>query len=255
MSLRIFLHSFRQVFGNLPGALKVSGVLMLVQFVVLLTLGRSMPTDEAGMRQLMMEGRMPWGRMLFVGLVSTILWLWIVVGWHRYILRNEQPRLVPAFRLDRMLGYFGKSFLIGLILLPLALLLGFVGGGIASGMAHDGGNVIPALAVMGLVVYIPLAVVGMRLGTMLPGAALEPGVPVFSGWDATRGATLTILGVVALSVGFALVLEFVGMRIFGDPVSVPALIYELVKQWVIALVGASILTTLYGHYIEKRPLV
>lgn len=255
MSLRIFLHSLRQVFGNLSGALQVSGILMLVQFAVLLTIGRGMPTDEAEMRQLMLQGEMPWGRIVLGALVSTVLWLWIVVGWHRYILLNEQPRLVPTFRLDRMLGYFGKSLLIGLILLPLALILGFIGGGLASGMVQGGGNVIPALVVMGLFVYIPLSVVGMRLGTMLPGAALEPGVPVFSGWEATRSATLTILGVVVLSVGFALVLEFVGMRIFGDPRSVPALIYELVRQWIIAMVGASILTTLYGHYVEKRPLV
>ena len=83
MSLRIFLHSLRQVFGNLSGALKVSGILMLVQFAVLLTIGRAMPTDEATMRQLMMQGEMPWGRIVLGALVSTVLWLWIVVGWHR----------------------------------------------------------------------------------------------------------------------------------------------------------------------------
>ena len=255
MSLRIFLHSLRQVFGNLGGALQVSGVLMLVLFAVSLTIGRPMLTDEEGLRQMMMQGNMPWGRVLLAGLISTFLWLWIVVGWHRYILLNERPQLVPALRFDRMLGYFGKSLLIGLILLPLALVLGFVGGGIASGMIQGGGRVIPALLVMGLLVYIPLATVGMRLGTMLPGAALEAGVPVFSGWEATRGATLTILGVVALSVLGTSLLDFVGSKIFPNPFSVPALIFQLVKQWVVAMVGASILTTLYGHYIEKRPLV
>jgi hypothetical protein len=100
--------------------------------------------------------------------------------------------------------------------------LGFVGGGIASGMVQGGGNFIPALVVMGLVVYVPLAVVGMRLGTMLPGAALEPGVPVFSGWEATRGATLTILGVVVLLVFFTALLDFIGPRLFQNPMSVPA---------------------------------
>jgi hypothetical protein len=255
MSLRIFLHSLRQVFGNLSGALQVSGVLILIQFAVLLTIGRPMAADEDTMRQMMMQGQMHWGRFALAGLVSMFLWLWIVVGWHRYILLNERPRLVPAFRLDRMLGYFGKSLLIGLILLPLALILGFVGGGIASGLVHGGGRVVHALLVMGLVVYIPLATIGIRLGAMLPGAALEPGVPVFSGWEATRGATLTILGVVVLSILFTGLLDFIGTRLFQTPMSVPALVYELVKQWVVALVGASILTTLYGHYIEKRPLV
>lgn len=255
MSLRIFLHSLRQVFGNLGGALKVSGVLMLVQFAVLLIVGRSMPADDAGMRQLMMHGQMPWGRMLLVSLVSSFLWLWIVVGWHRFILLNERPRLVPSLRFDRMLSYFGKSLLIGLMLLPPGLILGFVGGGIAAGMFRSGANVIPTVIVMGLVVYIPLATVGMRLGTMLPGAALEPGVPVFRGWEATRGATVTILGVVVLSGIFAVALDLVGSRIFDNPASLPAMILELVKQWIVAMIGASILTTLYGHFIEGRPLV
>ncbi len=90
---------------------------------------------------------------------------------------------------------------------------------------------------------------------MLPGAALEPGVPVFSGWEATRGATVTILGVVALSVLFAVILEFIGAQLFTNPTSIPALVYDLVKQWIVAMVGVSILTTLYGHYVEQRPLV
>jgi len=229
---------------------------MLVQFGVLLAFGQSMMMDEDTMRQMMMQGQMPWGRFVLVALVSTLLWLWIVVGWHRYILLNEQPKLVPTFRADRMLGYFGKSILIGLILLPLGFVLGFVGGGVASGLVHgSGGNLFPALIVMALLVYVPLATVGTRLATMLPGAALEPGVPVFSGWEATRGATVTILGVVALSAIFTVILDFIGARLFSSPGSVPALIYELVMQWVVAMVGASILTTLYGHYVEKRPLV
>lgn len=255
MSLRIFLHSLRQVFGNLGGALQLSGVLMLVQFGVLLTFGQSLMMDEDTMRQMIVQGQMPWGRFVLAALVSTVLWLWLVVGWHRYILLNEQPKLVPAFRAERMLGYFGKSILIGLILIPLALILGFVGGGIASGVVHGGGSVLPALILMALLVYIPLATVGTRLASMLPGAALEPGVPVFSGWEATRGATVTILGVVALSAAFTIILEFVGARLFSSPTSVPALVYELIKQWIVAMVGASILTTLYGHYVEKRPLV
>lgn len=255
MSLRIFLHSLRQVFGNLGGALQVSGVLILAQFAVMLTFGRSMMMDEDTMRQMMMQGQMPWGRFALAVLASTVIWLWLVVGWHRYILLNEKPNLVPAFRADRMLGYFGKSILIGLILIPLGFVLGFVGGGIASGMVQGGGNLFVALLVMGLLVYVPLATIGTRLAAMLPGVALEPGVPVFSGWEATRGATVTILGIVVLSVVFAAILDFIGAQLFADPMSIPSLVYELVKQWVVAMVGASILTTLYGHYVEKRPLV
>jgi hypothetical protein len=31
--------------------------------------------------------------------------------------------------------------------------------------------------------------------------------------------------------------------------------WTLVFNWLAVLVGLSVLTTLYGHYIEKRPLV
>jgi hypothetical protein len=81
MSLRIFLHSLRQVFGNLGGALQVSGILMIAQFAVILTIGPPVATDEAGLRQMMMQGQS--GRIVLFGLVSTFLWLRIVVGWHR----------------------------------------------------------------------------------------------------------------------------------------------------------------------------
>lgn len=154
-----------------------------------------------------------------------------------------------------MLGYFGKSFLIGLILIIPALILGFVGGGLMTVMLKSGTGMVAAFLLMGLIVYVPLATIGMRLCAMLPGAALEPGVPVFSGWEATRGATLTIVGVVVLSVICSLALDLLGTRLFADSVGMPSMVYTLVVQWIVTMVGVSILTTLYGYYVEKRPLV
>lgn len=172
---------------------------MLVQFAISEIFYRSMPLNAADVREMITQGKFAWGQFALFSLMSAFLWLWIVVGWHRYILLNERPRLVPAFRFGRMLGYFGKSLLIALILAPLGLILGFIAGGIVSATALGSSNLIVILIVMGLVVYLPVSTVGMRLVSMLPGAALQSDVPVFSGWEATRGATTTILGVVILS--------------------------------------------------------
>lgn len=255
MSWRIFLHSVRQVFGNLGGALRVSGLLTLAQFAIMLTIGQSLLLDQESRQQMIVSGQMPWGKFVLALLLVTALWLWIAVGWHRYILLNEKPSLVPPLRVDRMLGYFGKSLLIGLILIIPALILGFVGGGLMTVILKSGSGIVAAFFLMAIIVYVPLATIGMRLCAMLPGAALEPGVPVFSGWEATRGATLTILGVVVISVVCSLALNFLGLRLFSDPFGLPSRIYELVVQWIVTMVGVSILTTLYGHYVEKRPLV
>jgi hypothetical protein len=109
--------------------------------------------------------------------------------------------------------------------------------------------------VRGLLVHLPVATIAMRLGTALPGVALQAGVPVFSGWDATRGQSMTIVGVVLLSLVSAGGLQYLSVVAFADPASWPAVAASIIVQWVIMMVSVSILTTLYGHYVEKRPLV
>lgn len=257
MSWQIFLHSVRQVFANLGGALRVSAVLTVAQVVVVLTLGAAMFEDRAQLEAMMRDGSVPWGKFALAAVLQTVLWLWLVVGWHRYVLLGEEPGVVPVLRLDRMLGYFGKSLLIALLLIPVALVFSFVGGLIVGGLGigASGRGLALALLLLVLLVYLPVVTIGTRLATMLPGAALEPGVPLFSGWEATRDATLTVMGVVVIGILCVLGVEFVGGRLFPDPASVPAVIWLVATQWAMAMVGASILTTLYGHYVQGRPLV
>jgi hypothetical protein len=255
MAWSIFVHSLRQVFGNIGGALQVSGILMLAQAGILLTFGKALLMDQPAQRAMMEGGSFPWGQFLLAFLLIAIISLWIAVGWHRYILLNERPTLVPALKLDRMLGYFGKSLLIGLILLVPAFLLGLVAGAVATALLKGGTGLIGVFIVMGLVVYLPLVTIATRLATALPGVALEPGVPLFSGWEATKGATWTIAGVVLLSLICFGGIELIATRVFPDPTALPAVVVSVVTQWAATMVGVSILTTLYGHYVEKRSLV
>ncbi len=256
MSWQIFVHSVRQVFGNMQGALRVSAVLTIVQIIVTLTLGRAMLMDPVAMQTQMMDGSFSWPLHALAMVLLLLLGLWIAVGWHRYVLTNEQPAFVPRLHLDRVMGYFGKSILIGLLVVPLALLcvvvVGFALGPLFQGqiMAQP----VLAGAIFALLVYVPVGTVVMRLSAALPGVALEPGVSVFTGWRATAGHTGTILGVVVISVVGSLLLSVPALTLF-TPFSLPALIWQFATQWVQVMVGVSILTTLYGHYVEGRPLV
>ncbi len=250
--LQIFMHSIRQVTGNLSAALKVSGLLYAVQFVLGQFFGRSLG-DQAQMRAAMEQGNYPFLSIFLVLLVTLLTSVWIAVGWHRYVLREEQPGILPAFLGDRFLGYFGKSLLIGLIMIPIAFILGFIATIILRPFAQEGPTLL-LLIITGLVVYLPIGVVAMRLSTILPGVALEPGQSLWAGWVATKGETASFVALVLLSLAMALVLNLPSLYLF-DFGSGLALVWNFVVGWFITMIGVSILTTLYGHYIEKRPLL
>ncbi|MES2433107.1 MAG: hypothetical protein V4586_04705 [Pseudomonadota bacterium] len=255
---QIFTHSVRQVFGNMEAAVRVSGVLYLAQVLVQFAiLGSLLSLSEAERQAMIESGRFPWSGMLIFLLVAVVGSLWIAVGWHRYVLTEERPGIVPPFHGDRILGYFGKGLLIGLILAIPAVIAGAIAGGVAAAFIHpsSGGGVnIVAITLATYLVLLPIGALLMRLSTMLPGAALRAGVPILSGWEATKGETGTFFALVVIWAVIAGLIQVIGAYAFGS-LSILALVWQVVSEWVILMVGISILTTLYGHYIEKRPLV
>lgn len=168
--LQIFTHSLRQVTGNLRAAIKVSGLLYSVQFILAFALGNTLFADEAAVMAAMETGEFPWTTYLLVLAITLTTSIWIAVGWHRYVLKVEQPGLLPEFHADRFLGYFGKSLLIGLIVLPLAAILGTVASIVLAPLAQPATSLLFEVLI-GLVVYLPVAVVALRLSAILPGVA------------------------------------------------------------------------------------
>ncbi len=252
--VQIFTHSLRQVLGNLEGALRVSLVPYGIQIAAsLLLIGKveslaTMQDTDPGTAVLS----------IFVLLISLFTSLWVAVAWHRYVLLNEHPKgLLPAVRLDRMGAYFLFSLGYGVMLALLALILSMVAGAVLAmlgftdvqGRSSGIGGVI-ALA---LLLYLPLVVVAFRLSAALPGAALDTGRGFMAGWEATKGKTgdLIVLGV--LAVGANVLLGFIGAKLFGA-LPILAFGWDAIVGWFVTMVGASILTTLYGHYVQGRPL-
>ena len=249
--LQIFRHSVRQVTGNLEGALRVSGLLYAIQAVVGLIFGLSL-AGNAGMGPAGMTGGMGLG-VLVTLLVAVVTGLWIAVGWHRYVLLNEKPDLLPAFRQDRMLAYFLRSLLLGLIILLPAIVWGMVVGVIFSGLFSFGLGLVGVL-LMTLIVQLPLVFAALRLSAALPGQALGVESEVLAGWRATAHDNRALAELTLIIVAAIFVVNLIGMVVFGH-LMITALLWQLVTNWLITMIGVSILTTLYGHYIEKRPLV
>ncbi len=252
----ILRHSLRQVFGNLAAALRISAVLYAVQAAASLVLGLNLLLDQAAMQQAMASGAFPWGKLALVMVISLVTSLWIVVAWHRYVLLHETSDGVPTFRGDRMLAYFGKSLLIGLVMVPVLLGVSIALGLIMVPLTMASGGTPPVLLslVAGVLIMIPVGVVATRLSLILPAAALGETMTLKQSWAATSGATLTIAVLIAILFGVSMLVDLPAQFLFG-PASVATMIWMFLTGWFKMMIGASVLTTLYGVYIENRRLV
>lgn len=254
--LTIFSHSLRQVTGNLEGALKVSALPYAAQFLASLALlGPAAMAGQADPAAVFSAEGGPSIVMVLLNLVFTLVTsIWMAVAWHRYILKNEAPTgFVPNFNGNRILAYFLRSLGIALLFIVLAIPLGIVAALVAAPFfSVTGPNVVGLLIIM-VITYVPLAVLAYRLSTSLPAMALDEGGSFLAGWEATKGENGTIAALAAVSVLLLFVGSLIGIYVFGKVLAL-SLAWAFVFNWLVAMVGVSILTTLYGHYIEKRAL-
>jgi hypothetical protein len=258
----LLIHSLRQVFGNLGGVLKVTGLLYALQVAVMFLLSPGMMMGGG----FAMGGDGMGGGMVLAGfaaaIASVVIGLWMAVAWHRYILKSElNGSPLPPFQGDRVLAYFGYSLLVGLIVVPVVLVLMVL---IFPILVPEMRTLDPVrimersfqlkVALVMSAFYIPLGALLFRLSSVLPAAAIGVPLGIGQAWEKTAGSTGTMI-VLAFLVA-------AGLFIFDLPVSLglvqgywPVMIWLVASNWVKWVVGVSILTTIYGHYVEGRPLV
>ncbi len=270
----ILKHAIRQVFGNLWGALQVSLVPFIIQTLALYyTFGGpalyvAIDGDpEMNWDPAMMDGALldaiPY-HLIAAVLVAYLSVLWMTVAWHRYVLLDEQPvGILPRLNLGRVLSYLVMSFAYGVVLTIIGVVM-FLGIGLFMSIftfaSHvgDGGLKPIQIAIYtfltAVFIYIPLSVIGFRMTATLPGTAVGAPVGFLEGWTATRhnGGSIIVLSVLLV------LLYGANMGITAYiAIEVPAvaIVWEALSRWLTTMVSVSVLTTLYGHYVEGRPLV
>lgn len=181
------------------------------------------------------------------GLVTIIAVCSIAVSWHRFILRDE---VGPVMRLDNhVLRYAGNTLLIMLMVLAPALLLVFA---IAVNPALGSFLAIPFVLAFGGVVT--------SLSIKLPAVALGRTDFTFrDAWKAREGNFWQVLGVFLLSAAifFGVVLALIMVTSLIAKVSPAAaqfvgVIASAVLQLFYTVFNASIFTSLYGFFVERR---
>jgi hypothetical protein len=244
--LAIFLHALRMVFGNFTRTLRIGGVALAVLVALTLSLGglsRAEVTSVSGTAMVLTFARI-------------IVGLWVAVAWHRYILLEEEPgALLPAWNGVAIWAYFKAGFLVGLILLVILLPLMTVAGFLLLPMAGPSAASPPLLlGLIGfLVAFLPAIFIFYRLSPALPAAAIGRPLGLREAWFQTgvSGWAFVPLTLVSVLAGWLLDLPLPALARVSLPL---ALVWSAVGQWLMLMVGASIMTTIYGHYIERRDL-
>lgn len=245
-AVQILLHSIRQVLGNFGAALRLSALPYVVQIGVSLMLARSFLGSATGDADSSAYDRPGAGFFvaLFVMIVTSLI---IAVNWHRFILLNERPGLIPALHGRAMWAYALRilliSLVVGLIAVPLVIIP------VALAATTDS---IVLIKIISLFAAVAGSIVVLRFSVSLPAMALGEKMPFSAGWNSMtgHGGTAVGLAVILLLAQFAMDTA-VSVFAFSLPLLVAA---NLIAGWVSLMVGLSVLTTLYGHYVEGRSL-
>jgi hypothetical protein len=194
---------------------------------------------------------------VIAGLISLLAFSSIAVNWHRYILLDERPSGSQYLRLDSIaMRYFGNVLLLILTVASIALLAAFPFAiiGVATGA-------VTFFMIVSILVALPIAgIVFMRCGVKLPSIALGREDLTFPrAWRLTEGNNGAVFGVFLLNllVTFGVGLVFGLFILLINAISPAiALIIEfagqLVLNWILSILGITLLTSLYGFFAENR---
>lgn len=243
---QLFKHSVSMVLRNFQQVLQIfllpSLLALALIFAAAMLLGVSL--DDAAAP----EGMQPGGFLLFPILVVILVLVmsWTVVAWHRFVLLEEYPTgWIPPFRVDRIIAYIGRSMLLMLAVLALALPL------LAVMMATAA---VPSLMFVAVGVGTAiLYTIGLRLAVTLPAAATAKALNFSQALQETRGASWPIIAIVLCTMALAFLLGVID-AIFTN---IPALyfLWAIPTQIFLSVLNVSVITTLYGYYVEKRQIV
>lgn len=195
---------------------------------------------------------------MLIALVTMFAFASIAVSWHRYILLDEMPQGLARLRADNTVWrYFGNTILIVLILFAALLPPMMVAGLIFSLMGNAG-------VILALPIYVAAFVLGIsffyRMSVKLPAVALERrDFGLKEALAATGGNTARLLGLAALFfiavMGMALMLGMIAWLMEKTGVDFAlflSLAIQIVFNWIITIMGVTLLTSLYGFFAEQR---
>ena len=265
--IRLFRHVVQQVFGNLGQAARITAApfLLFVLIAYLLvgeflidmfriseaqqSAGGALTEEELAEQfgDLDAVVGQAFGTLLLIP-IGLMIFGWVAVAWHRFVLAEEYGGLVPQFSLGRVGGYVWRSILIFLLLflvsIPLLLILG---GLLVNTVQSGGGFGFGLLIAMGFSFLFSWVLV--RWSLILPAWSVDQRMTIGESWKVTQDVSGEILVPI---LGFAIIFPAIQQILVFVPVG--GTILGLFVSWIQMLVNLALLTTLYGNLVQGREL-
>ncbi|WP_368185548.1 hypothetical protein [Aestuariibius sp. HNIBRBA575] len=256
MGWKLFKHAFQMVTGNLHAALRATLVPMLILagMFVLIIMGWDQSLGQPSPVLLFLVPA--------ILIMCIVLFPLIAITWHRYVLKEEFPRWIPRLGDKRIGAYFWTSVLIGLILMIPSMIISTIVSALfwasLEEAALNGQQDILQFSISGVLAGILMGTLAgflwMRCALCLPAIALneDENFGIGASWSKTSGVSKDVLVfaffLAVLNVAASFVPIMIGQVVVRD-------ILSIVINWFTFMIGLSALTTLYGHLVEKRPLI
>jgi hypothetical protein len=260
MGGRIVQHAFGMIFRNLSESLKIMlGPSLIAVAIFYLLVGTSNVSVAQFFAAMQMQGGMDpsvasAAPVILMGLILYfVIFCWIAVAWHRFVLLEEYPGVLPALPLATVAYYAWRSFGLAVLLtvgsIPVLMILGLALGPMMMGGAASG----VVELIFGLIVTTVFTYFWFRIAIVLPATSVGEPLSLREGWGATARMSGAILNTAFIMSLINLVLTLV-VSIVGSVSGLLGQAVYLGGTLLILLAGVSVLTTLYGHLIEGRDL-
>lgn len=190
---------------------------------------------------------------VFLPILAGLFFLvWGVVGWHRYVLNEGPAKWLTPVGMRNFLRYVLDSLAITLLMALIAIPVLFILS-----------SVLPA-AYTAIVILNPFATllmfwVFLRLSPLLPSSAIDKRTGLGGAWRATSKGRLALLwvGVVWVVINNlgTRALDNLGMTQLVTEGSLGVFVAaEMVSLAIFGMWGVSLITTIYGYFVEDRAL-
>ncbi len=256
MALQFVRHAFMMVFSNLGQALRVSAGPILLTVAIIYFVAKAFKVGPATVMMMFMnpETANPMFALLLFGGLFLIIFVasWVAVAWHRFILKEEYAHVLPTIANRPIGSYLWMSIKLGLLVALASFVINFFGSILIAALGLQGSFI--AGSVLGLASGILTSYLWFRIALTLPASAVAEPMRIAESLAQTDPVKNTIFQVVLIMVGINLLIQLCLATLIELPFPV-FLVFGGAMYWLNFMVGLSILTTLYGHLIEKRPLV
>ena len=205
---------------------------------------------------------------LVMGIFNILAYSSIAVNWHRYVLKDEVPVGMQRLRLDNLtLRYFFNvigiiviiAVMAGLLAIPISIFL--IGMGVSvvgsGNELHGGAAILVTALILPLIAFVFVSF--YRLSVKLPAIALDRRDFGFrDAWGATKSNFWNFLGLAlcfvlcSLAVLFAMLAATYIFKNFGVLGLSISLAIQVMVNWLTTIFGVTILTSLYGYFVEDR---